>query len=217
MISITQPKPFEEVLESISQDQKIYLVGCGTCTTTQHTGGKAEVLAMKEKLETAGKKVTGWMVIPTACDPLTQQALAVNTREIEAADSILAMPCSFGILTIALYTSKPVYPALDTIFIGKEQSPGNFTEACIQCGGCVLGKTATICPITRCAKSLFNGPCGGSIKGKCEVDPNTPCGWQQIIDRLTTQGRLDQLDEIEPLKDWSTSLSGGPRQIILES
>ncbi len=216
MISITKPKPLEEVLKSLSRDQKVYLVGCGTCTTIQHTGGKAEVLAMKGKLEAAGKKITGWMVIPTACDPLAQQALATNVKEVEAADCILAMPCSFGVQTVSLYTSKPVYPALDTLFIGKEQSPENFSDVCMQCGGCVLARTATICPIVRCAKSLFNGPCGGSVGGKCEVDPKTTCGWQQIIDRLTAQGRLDQLEEIEPLKDWSTSLSGGPRQITLE-
>lgn len=216
MISITRAKPFEEVLKSLSRDQKVYLVGCGTCTTIQHTGGKSEVLAMKDKLEAAEKKVTGWMVIPTACDPLAEQALAANIREVEAADCILAMPCSFGVQTVALYTKKPVYPALDTMFIGKEQSPSDFFEVCMQCGGCVLARTATICPIVRCAKSLFNGPCGGSVAGKCEVDPNTACGWQQIIDRLTAQGRLDQLEEIEPLKNWSTSLSGGPRQITLE-
>ena len=215
MISITRLKPFEEVLKSLSRDQNVYLVGCGTCTTIQHTGGKAEVLAMKDKLEAAGKKVTGWMVIPTACDPLAEQALAANAREVEAADCILAMPCSFGVQTVALYTRKPVYPALDTMFIGKEQSPSNFFEVCMQCGGCVLARTGTICPIVRCAKSLFNGPCGGSVAGKCEVDPNIPCGWQQIIDRLTAQGRLDQLAEIEELKNWSPSLSGGPRQITL--
>jgi len=37
-----------------------------------------------------------------------------------------------------------------------------------------------------------------------------------ICDRLTALGRLDELEEIEPAKDWSTSLSGGPRQITIE-
>lgn len=216
MLSITKPKPIEEVLKSLGRDQKVFLVGCGTCTTAQHTGGKAEVLAMKEKLEEVGKVVTGWMVIPTACDPMAEHALAAKKEEVEAADAILGMPCSFGVQTVALYTPKPVYPALDTLFVGKEQSQAYFVEVCMQCGGCVLARTGTICPIVRCAKSLFNGPCGGSVNGKCEVNKDTPCGWQQIIDRLTAQGRLDQMEEIEPLKDWSTSLSGGPRQITLE-
>ena len=86
MILITKSKPFEEVLTALERHQRIYLIGCGTCTTIQHTGGKAEVLAMKEKLEAAGKKVTGWMVIPTACDPLAKQALTESAKEVEAAE-----------------------------------------------------------------------------------------------------------------------------------
>ncbi len=125
------------------------------------------------------------------------------------------MSCAFGVQTVAMYENKPVYPALNTLFIGKEESPGSFFEACAQCGACVLGRTACICPLVRCAKSLLNGPCGGSVGGKCEVDPNTPCAWQLIIDRCTATGQLDKLDEIEPPRDWGTTHSGGPRKIVI--
>ncbi len=216
MIVITEQKPLEEVKQYLDRCRGVYVIGCGTCATMLHTGGKSEVLAMKEELEAAGKKVTGWMVIPTGCDPLAREALAENATDVEAADCILVMSCAFGVQTASLYTDKPVYPALNTMFIGKEESPGHFNETCMQCGSCVLGRTATICPLVKCAKGLLNGPCGGSVEGKCEVDPSIPCAWQLIIDRLTAQGQLDQLEEIEPLKDWSTSLSGGPRQIIVE-
>ncbi len=107
---------------------------------------------------------------------------------------------------------KAIYPALNTLFMGREEKPGTFTEVCAQCGQCKLGKTAAICPLVRCAKSLQNGPCGGSVNGKCEVDPNTPCAWQLIIDRLSAIGELDKLEEIEPPQDWSKSHSGGPRR-----
>lgn len=217
MITITEPKPFEEVKQSLNRCQNVYLVGCGTCATMLHTGGKTEVMAMKEKLEAEGKKVSGWMVIPTSCDPLAKDALAMEAKEIEASDCLLVMSCAFGVQTVRLYSpDKAVYPALNTMFIGKEESPGHFAELCMQCGSCVLGRTAAICPLVRCAKMLLNGPCGGSVGGRCEVDPNTPCGWQQIIDRLTELGQLDQMEEIEPLKDWSKSVSGGPRQIVFE-
>ena len=136
---------------------------------------------------------------------------------MEAADCILMMSCAFGVQTVSLYSDKPVYPALNTLFIGKEESPGHFIEACMQCGQCVLGQTAGICPLVRCAKSLMNGPCGGSVEGKCEIDPDTPCAWQLIIDRLAALGQLDKLEEIEPPKDWSASHSGGPRKIIIEA
>ncbi len=215
MKTITAQKPFEELSEALSGVERIYLVGCGTCATMLHTGGKSEVLDMKEKLEAAGKKVTGWMVIPTACDDLTRDALGESVKEIEPADVILAMTCAFGVQTITLYTNKPVYPALNTLFVGKEEIPGHFTEVCMQCGNCILAKTAGMCPLVRCAKSLLNGPCGGSVGGKCEVSPDIPCAWQMIYDRLAALGQLDKLEEIVPVRDWSTSREGGPRTIII--
>ena len=215
MITITEQKPFEEVMQYLEKCERVYLIGCGTCATMLHTGGKSEVLEMKDKLEAAGKKVTGWMVIPTACDELTRDALRENVKGIEVADCILVMSCAFGVQTVNLYADKPVYPALNTLFVGKEEQPGHFIEVCMQCGDCVLAETAGICPLVRCAKGLLNGPCGGSVEGKCEISPDTPCGWQIIIDRLTALGQLDKLEEIQPPRDWSTSHAGGPRKTTL--
>ena len=218
MITITEQKPLEAIMQMLDRSNSVYLIGCGTCATMLHTGGKSEVLEMKDKLETAGKKVTGWMVIPTACDQLTREALIESARDIKAADSILVMACAFGVQTVSFYTDdKAVYPALNTLFIGKEEKPGYFIEVCMQCGDCVLANTAGICPLVRCAKSLLNGPCGGSVEGKCEIDPDTPCAWQLIYDRLAALGQLDKLEKIEPIKDWGTSISGGPRRIKVET
>jgi len=217
MITVTEQKPEETIIQLLDKSKSVYLIGCGTCATMLHTGGKSEVLEMKKKLEAIGKKITGWMVIPTACDQLTREALAENAKAIAAADSILVMSCAFGVQMVSFYTDKPAYPALNTLFIGKEESPGHFIEVCMQCGDCVLAKTAGICPLVRCAKSLFNGPCGGSVDGKCEIDPDIPCAWQMIYDRLAALGQLDRLEEIEPIKDWSTSQSGGPRKINVEA
>ena len=215
MKTITEQKPLEEVNEILRGVERVYLIGCGTCATMCHTGGKSEVLDMKDRLEAAGKKVTGWMVVPTACDELTKDALGECAKDIEQADGILGMTCAFGAQTITLYTNKPVYPALNTLFVGKEETPGHFTEVCMQCGNCILAKTVGICPLVRCAKSLLNGPCGGSVKGKCEISPDIPCAWQMIYDRLAALGQLDKLEEIVPLRDWSTSREGGPRRIII--
>ena len=217
MLTITKQKPLEEIVGSLKKCQKVYIVGCGTCATTLHTGGKSEVLEMKKQLETAGKEVLGWMVIPTACDPITKEALVENGRNVEGSDCVLVMSCAFGVQTVSLYSGKPVLPALNTLFIGKEESPGTFIEVCAQCGSCILAKTAAICPLVRCAKSLLNGPCGGSVKGNCEVDPKIPCAWQLIIDRLAAKGELEKLEEIESPRDWSTSHSGGPRRVIIET
>jgi len=217
MKTITAQKPFDEISQVLSGVERVYVVGCGTCATMCHTGGKSEVLDMKSKLEAAGKKVTGWMVIPTACDELTKDALEENAKDIEAADVILAMTCAFGVQTITLYTDKPAYPALNTLFVGKEEAPGHFVEVCMQCGNCILATTVGICPLVRCAKSLLNGPCGGSVNGKCEVSPDIPCAWQMIYDRLAALGQLDKLEEIVAPRDWSTSSAGGPRRIIIQA
>ncbi len=219
MKMITEQKPSEEITQYLAKCQKVYLIGCGTCATLCHTGGKSEILEMKDKIEASGKKVTGWMVVPTACDELTRYALQENARDIKAGDCILAMTCAVGVQMISNYLedTKPVYPALNTLFLGMEESPGHFTEVCLQCGGCVLGRTAAICPLVRCAKSVLNGPCGGSVGGKCEISSDVPCAWQLIYDRLAEMGRLDELEEIEPVKDWSVSVSGGPRKIDIEA
>jgi ferredoxin len=219
MKTITAQKPLEEIMKYLERCQWVHIIGCGTCATLCHTGGKAEVLDIKEKLEAAGKKVTGWMVIPTACDELTGVALREEAEAVDAADCILAMTCAMGVQTIALQLkkAKPVYPGLNTLFLGTEDRPGHFIEACMQCGSCVLGRTAAICPLVRCAKSLLNGPCGGSADGKCEISPDVPCAWQLIYDRLAEMGRLDEMEEIEPVKDWSTSISGGPRAVDVDA
>ncbi len=216
MKTITAQKPLDEILQSIERHKSVYIMGCGNCATMLHTGGNIEVQEMKTNLEAAGKKVTGGTVIPIACDTLTKEALAENAEDIKATDCILVMACAFGVQTVSLYGDKPVYPALNTLFIGKEESPGYFSEVCAQCGNCVLAQTAGICPLVRCAKSLMHGPCGGSVEGKCEIDPNIPCAWQLIIDRLTALGQLDKLEEIQPPRDWGTSHSGGPRRITLK-
>jgi hypothetical protein len=203
MLTITKQKPFEEIMQCLDKSNNVYLIGCGTCATILHTGGKSEVLEMKDKLEAAGKKVTGWMVIPTACDELTRDALTENAEDIEAADCILVLACAFGVQTVNLYTDKAVYPALDTLFIGKEESPGHFTEICMQCGECVLGQFAGICPMTKCAKGLLNGPCGGSRNGKCEQEPERDCAWILIYEQLKRLGILDKIKEFVPPKDYS--------------
>jgi len=216
VITVTEAKPLEEVLEKIQRCTKVYLVGCGSCATMLHTGGKTEVLTLKEKLEEQGKEVTGWIIIPTACDIMTGTALRENAASVEAADCVLVLTCAYGVQTVAHHTDRSVYPVLNTLFLGKEEDPGVYVDVCMQCGNCVLGSTVGICPLVRCAKSLLNGPCGGSVEGCCEVSPDTPCAWQQIIDRLAATGRLDEYEEIEPPRDWSTSRSGGPRRLTAQ-
>src|SRR4030067_1166068 len=108
MKSITKQKTTEEIQQGLKGLDRVFVVGCGTCTTMTKTGG------------------------------------------------------------------------VDTLFIGVEETPGFFREAGAQCGQCILGETAGICPITACHKGLVNGPCGGTNNGKCEVDKNRDCAWTLV-------------------------------------
>jgi len=201
MKSITKQKSLEEIEEQLGGLDRVFIVGCGTCATMTRTGGREEVLDVKERLQDLDKIVTGWTVLPTACDEMTEASLTENNGAIDNASCILAMCCALGVQRVASYINKPVIPALDTLFIGLEESPGNFHEVCAQCGHCVLGYTADICPITACHKHLLNGPCGGTDNGKCEVDKEKDCAWTLIYRRLKEQGRLDLMRRYHPIKD----------------
>ena len=205
MKSITKQKPFDEIEQQLEGLDRVYIIGCGTCATMTKTGGREEVLDMKDRLQELGKMVTGWTVIPTACDDMTEVALTENSGDIESANSILVMSCALGVHKVCSYIDEPVIPALDTLFIGMEDEPGSFHEVCAQCGQCVLGQTAGICPLTACHKGLLNGPCGGTNDGKCEVDKEKDCAWTLIYQRLEAQGRLDLMRKYQPPKNYQVT------------
>ncbi|HOB28401.1 MAG: methylenetetrahydrofolate reductase C-terminal domain-containing protein [Dethiobacteria bacterium] len=202
MKSLTKQKPFDEVIQLSDQLNRVFLIGCGTCATMTKTGGINEVQAMKKSLQDEGKLVTGWVVLPMACDEMTAELLNENKKAVQDAQCIIVMACALGVQRINLYLPLPVIPALDTLFIGMEKSPGHFFEACAQCGQCILGETAGICPLTACHKGLLNGPCGGTDKGKCEVDPEKDCAFTLIYERLKEQGRLDLMRKYHPPKNY---------------
>ncbi|MGE5842660.1 MAG: methylenetetrahydrofolate reductase C-terminal domain-containing protein [Deltaproteobacteria bacterium] len=191
--SITRPKPEQEIDRLLEGLSRVFIIGCGTCTTLTRTGGEPEVREMRNSLLRKGKMVTGDVVLPVACDNLTGQALMDYVDQIRLADVLLIMSCAFGAQTIARQGKKMVVPAVDTLFIGKESAVGLFDEICTQCGTCVIGETGGICPVTSCHKGMVNGPCGGTKNGMCEIDPMRDCAWTLIYNRLKDLGRLDAM------------------------
>jgi hypothetical protein len=148
------------------------------------------------------------------CDPEYIEGVRGFIDEYEA---VVSIACGAGVQFMAeKYRKTPIYPGINTNFIGVTEEQGVWKERCQACGDCKLHLTAGICPVARCSKSIMNGPCGGSTDGKCEVDPELECGWQLIIDILKEQGRLDQMEVIIPISDWTSSRDGGPRKIIRE-
>jgi hypothetical protein len=122
------------------------------------------------------------------------------------------MACGAGIQFLAeRFPGKPVFPAVDTTGMSANRAVGWYEERCRSCGECVLGMTGGICPVTMCAKGLYNGPCGGTNKGSCEIDENQPCAWFKIYERLATQGRLDNILKFKEPVDWNDQ---APRTLI---
>jgi len=213
---ITATKPFEEILKSLEGASKVFIVGCGECSTTCKTGGEREVKGMLETLHKNGKVVTGWVVPNAPCVAAQVAAsFAKHIKEIKEADSILSLTCGLGVQSIKnnLRFDKPVRTALNTTFMGAMDKVGNIHEYCRACSDCVLNWTGCICPITRCPKNLLNGPCGGPKNGKCEVDRDKDCAWVLIYNELKRTNKLDNLKEIRPPKDWSKTTK--PHQLIL--
>lgn len=213
MKSITAAKPLQEIVDQLGAAKKVAVLGCGTCPAMMRTGGLDQVMELRGQLESRGFQVICAEVLPVACEALPLEARQELARGCRTADAAVVMSCSLGVRAVCDDLDMPVLPALNTLFIGREEPSGLFVEECRQCGDCILARTGGICPITRCAKSLLNGPCGGSVQGRCEVDPSIPCGWQMIYDRMKALGRLESLSAIEPVKDWSSSWHGGPHLV----
>lgn len=213
---ITKQKEMKEILKYLGDEKRIFLIGCGECSTTCKTGGENDIKRVKEFLEDKGKVVAGYCVPNAPCVAAqVKLELAKHRKEIESSDSILVLACGLGIQSVKdnLRIAKPVHVGCDTLFMGAIDSSGAFMEKCSACGECVIESTAMICPITRCAKGLLNGPCGGQDKGKCEVDKNRDCAWILIYNELKKQGKLHLLKEKRPAKD--NSKSSKPRQLSL--
>jgi ferredoxin len=220
-------KPFEEIKASVKVYDKIMVLGCETCVAVCQAGGEkeAEILASELRLAfgNEGKKVevNDEHVIRQCDDEF--MADPAFLEKVKAADVVLSIACGVGVQHACNFfnrtiTEKPtrVIPGLNTTFMGANIDVGLWEERCLGCGDCVLERTGGICPITRCAKSLLNGPCGGSSSGKCEINPDTDCAWHLIIERLEVMGELDRIKPVEMYKDWRPSHSGGPRKRVRE-
>jgi ferredoxin len=216
---VGERKSFEEIREMIGGYKKVLVVGCGTCVTVCFAGGEKEVATLSSALRMAAKKEgCGSEIVEAIIERQCDIEFIEELREkVEQVEAVLSMGCGAGVQTIAeTFSNIPVYPALNTRFIGRTEEQGIWSERCAACGDCILHLTGGICPIARCSKSLLNGPCGGSKDGKCEINPEIECAWQLIYDRLKALGQLDRLEQIIPVKDWSVSRDGGPRKLIRE-
>jgi len=209
---VAERKPLEDIKQMIAGYNKVLIVGCGTCVTICWAGGEKEVAILASQLRLASKKdgnqlVTLEATIERQCEKELVEELKDKVQQVEA---VVSMGCGAGVQTIAeMFQDTPVYPALNTKFVGIPEREGVWVETCRACGDCFLDKTGGICPIVRCTKGLLNGPCGGTNNGKCEVDPEKDCAWTLIYRRLERQGRLDTMRKYYPPRNFQAVIRPG--------
>jgi ferredoxin len=214
---IAERKPIAELLAMIGDYKRILLLGCRGCVTVCSAGGEREVEILASLLRLGRQKqknpveiVEGTLV--RQCDKEYIDSIDQWDGQY---DAIVSMACGVGVNFIAnLRPNATIFPGVNTSFFGGSADQGIWTEQCAGCGNCILHLTGGLCPVARCAKSLMNGPCGGSVGGHCEIHPEVDCIWQSIHDRLERLDRKDQMLQIAPIRDWSTAGHGGPRKVV---
>ena len=79
------------------------------------------------------------------------------------------------------------------------------SSRCRRCGDCTLLEVAFLCPQSQCPKYLFNGQCGGSTEGWCEVFPGKrKCIYVRAYNRLKPHGQEESLREgYTPPRNWA--------------
>lgn len=218
MITAEQ-KPMEEIREMIAPYRRILVLGCGSCVAECAAGGEKETGMLASTLRMASKMDKKDVVIEEkTLDRQCVNEFVIQLDDlIDQYDAVLSLGCGAGVQAVAeMYPEIPIIPALDTGFLGETKSQGLWMENCLGCGDCMLHYFGGICPLARCSKQLLNGPCGGSMEGICEVNPEVPCAWQMIIERLENFQVLERLEEVYPPKNWSKKQGKGPRKIIRE-
>jgi ferredoxin len=211
---VADRKPLEEIIAALEDAQRILVVGCGTCVAVCLSGGQkeAELLAVEIRMALKLKGVDADVKsteVQRQCETEFVQGLKDSVAE---QDVVVSIGCGAGVQFLAkTFPNVRFIPGLNTRFIGVVTEPGTFSEYCQACGDCILHLTGGICPISRCSKSLLNGPCGGSAKGHCEISEDVDCGWQLIYDKLKAADRLELIMEIQKPKNWKSARDGGPR------
>lgn len=222
---ITKEKPIKEILEYLEPYVNVLIVGCDSCTQPPRGLREAETYAslIEMAARTKGKdiKCTATTVVRQCCNEGLK-----NWISVDGYDTILSLACGVGVQTlIEVFPDIPVFPAQNTMFIGSEEKrEGPMFEKCLACGDCMLGETGGICPVTKCAKSLMNGPCGGCVDGKCEVtvemknwkgevveEIQNDCAWYLLFERLRKLGRTALFRKYREPRDHSIAVH--PRRL----
>ena len=125
-------KPLDEIMECIDGCGRILLVGCNECVTVCAAGGRKEVGLLASALQMASMKKgrsldVREMTLERQCDPEYVEELAPL---IDQVDAVVSMACGCGVQEVARrFKNTPVFPAVNTKFMGASEGPGHLGRA----------------------------------------------------------------------------------------
>ncbi len=185
-------KAEDELAQVLAGTDHVFVVACNKCFKEFETIDEPDCEAFVKIAAEHGKTVTGTAKVDFLCNKVqTDKALCEIIPE--GTESVVVISCGLGVQTVADLAEVPVYAACNSLNYTGHHGMALTKKACDACAQCYLNITGGICPIVDCSKSLVNGQCGGAKNGMCEVDPNKPCAWEKIQQKLTAQGRLGEL------------------------
>ena len=203
---ITKLKDREEIISLF--DLQPFVVKCFGCKEVYFPEEEIDKLIEDNK-----DKISGICRLDYLCrEEFSKLYIEKKSLEVEKSGGVIVFSCGVGVQVIAkLCEKKKVLAGCDTYYLNGFQGLSTQNFNCQQCGECYLNHTGGICPITACSKGLLNGPCGGAKNGKCEVDPETDCGWELIYKRLKKVGKEEILKRKEvPVRDYQRIITESP-------
>ena len=185
-------KAVDELEALLADKDNLFVIACNKCFKEFETANEPDCEAFAEIAAQQGKTIVGSAKVDFLCNK-TQTVAKLDDLIPDGAEHVVVISCGLGIQTVAEIADLPVYAASNSINYTGHHGMALTKKACDACAQCYLNMTGGICPIVDCSKSLVNGQCGGAKNGKCEVDPNKDCAWENIQKRLEKQGRLSEL------------------------
>lgn len=137
---------------------------------------------------------------------INRDYLASLKRPAKSKEVNLNYKLSRRVHGLAFTRDKALYPLLKRIYARWDRKPGFLSRmayriekasklamyGCQDCGDCSLPDCAYICPKKWCSKCQRNGPCGGSIDGRCELE-DKECLWARVYERLRYYGESETM------------------------